>query len=959
MPRIVFVVLLLFAHVTAVAAGETWSDPHPGVSRMFKTTSEPLRIHALVVDLCHPGIGVRATAPSEKQRTTSSFGGLVGAEAAINGDFFSYNNYFPIGYAMGDGVHWPGTGDSNWQAVVAFGPYFAQFYDEAAIFSGQWGVTEAMSGFAQIIKDGTPINSYSCAGHFCQKHPRTAVGLSRDRRTLFLLVVDGRTSLTVGVTLAELAGIMYDLGAYDAVNLDGGGSTTMWVDGLGVVSDPSDGSQRVVANHLAVHADGAGQPGSCVAWPEEQVFLDAGLFDAAGSTDVDGDGLADVCARAAAGLLCALSAGGLGTIVQGPHPELSDDQGWDDSEHYGTIHMGDVDGDGLADVCARGNSGMRCWRSVADGFDPTDLTGPAWSDAEGWWDVRYHATIRMLDLDGDGLADLCGRSPDGIVCHLSTGDGFGPPIVGPEASDESGWGHPDHYGTIRTGDVDGDGRHDLCARGGAGYYCWLSIGEGFGAKWTIDAWSDAAGFNEMRYWATIRLVDVNGDGMADACARGPDGIECYPSTGDGFGPMFSGPYLADADGWGDPTNYLPLRWGDMDGDGMADVCARANAGILCWPSTGAGFGAQVIGPPLSDDANWFRPRYHATLRMADVDGDGRDDICGRDVDRVRCWLSDGAGFPTEWEGPAWGDAVGWGGMKYWATFRVDAPWTADPCLFPDACAPGAVETQPCGDCGTQERECGDGCVWAPWGSCVGSGQVSPGCDDGDPCTDDLCGVDGVCAPNPVPGCCHKWQDCDAPLEACDEEALACVSVLCLPCDSDGDCGAPGNRCLVMDGGHYCGIDCREDPEICPAEALCFDYGGITAQCVPDGWDCAAPTPPEEAVADAPRTQADAVGEVVQGPNGDPGEEADVGVGQGTGSGCAATPAGGGAGALLLLLLVFLLFCGRGFSPDIGPGKGLPQNRIGPGDVRASRGSLCRCALRRQRSSRSQDGLLRG
>lgn len=94
------------------------------------------------------------------------------------------------------------------------------------------------------------------------RHPRTAVGVSADGRTLILLAVDGRRpGHSVGVTLPELADLMIELGAHDALALDGGGSTSFYLkrpDGSVVTNQPSDGEWRPVANHLGVW----------VKWPE-------------------------------------------------------------------------------------------------------------------------------------------------------------------------------------------------------------------------------------------------------------------------------------------------------------------------------------------------------------------------------------------------------------------------------------------------------------------------------------------------------------------------------------------------------------------------------------------------------------------------------------------------------------------------------------------------------------------
>ena len=87
-------------------------------------------------------------------------------------------------------------------------------------------------------------------------HPRTAVGIDADGRKLLILVVDGRSSSSRGYTMVELADMMTALGAENALNLDGGGSTTMWgrtpTGQLGLINEPSDGAERLVPNGLGV-----------------------------------------------------------------------------------------------------------------------------------------------------------------------------------------------------------------------------------------------------------------------------------------------------------------------------------------------------------------------------------------------------------------------------------------------------------------------------------------------------------------------------------------------------------------------------------------------------------------------------------------------------------------------------------------------------------------------------------
>lgn len=92
------------------------------------------------------------------------------------------------------------------------------------------------------------------------RHPRTAIGIRNNRKVL-LITLDGRTREAAGMTLNELAAFMASLKCRDAVNLDGGGSTTMWIDGKafnGVVNMPCDNKkfdhlgERAVSNILII-----------------------------------------------------------------------------------------------------------------------------------------------------------------------------------------------------------------------------------------------------------------------------------------------------------------------------------------------------------------------------------------------------------------------------------------------------------------------------------------------------------------------------------------------------------------------------------------------------------------------------------------------------------------------------------------------------------------------------------
>jgi len=442
-------------------------------------------------------------------------------------------------------------------------------------------------------------------------------------------------------------------------------------------------------------------PRSCQPWEPDEVPLMAESIEQGGTTDVDGDGLADVCARGSAGFRCHASTGaGFGGTITGP--ALSDATGWQDRTNYSTIMMGDVTGDGLADVCARANAGIRCWPSTGTGFGD-GIVGPELSDDSGWSDPRHYSTLRLADVDGDGTDDLCARAAAGFLCWRSTGAGFEEPWPTLAAlSNAAGFNRPETYGTLRMGDVNGDGLMDVCARGSDGARCWLSTGVDFDPDPIAGpAWTDAAGWASHPYYSTMRLADVNADGRADLCARGASGFECRLSTGSGFGDPIVIEGLADSHGWGDLSNYATLRLADIDGDRDLDLCARANRGVVCWPFEDGVFAPSFNGPALSDDDGWGASIYYRTIRFADLDGDGDDDLCARASAGLSCWPAEPGGFGARFAGPEWSNDAGWWPLRHHSTIRFAGPRRAaivpPPPGTTDAGPPATADAGPGGE----------------------------------------------------------------------------------------------------------------------------------------------------------------------------------------------------------------------------------------------------------------------
>jgi hypothetical protein len=113
----------------------------------------------------------------------------------------------------------------------------------------------SIGGGAQLVASGAAIKTFST--NILGYHPRTAVGITKDKKQLIILTIDGRTSNFRGIAQSELAKLLIELGAYEAINLDGGGSTEMIVKNIGqtspkIVNAPSDGGERRVHNGIGV-----------------------------------------------------------------------------------------------------------------------------------------------------------------------------------------------------------------------------------------------------------------------------------------------------------------------------------------------------------------------------------------------------------------------------------------------------------------------------------------------------------------------------------------------------------------------------------------------------------------------------------------------------------------------------------------------------------------------------------
>lgn len=245
-----------------------------------------MAIQVLQIDLTAPGVSLIVTpgdsSDGHEYRALKTSEALLAQDwqAAVNGGYFLP---FAGGSPGGDDyIPQPGQGTDVSGAAIHEGQLVSPIETdldrrvnailciwreaEVVIRDGQEcgpGVREAMAAGPRLLRDGQRLSYESFdAAYGAARHPRTAVGLDARRRLAWLVTVDGRQpGFSEGASLDELTDILVSLGASDAINLDGGGSTTMVVEsanGPVVLNRPIHtavpGRERPSANHLGVRA---------------------------------------------------------------------------------------------------------------------------------------------------------------------------------------------------------------------------------------------------------------------------------------------------------------------------------------------------------------------------------------------------------------------------------------------------------------------------------------------------------------------------------------------------------------------------------------------------------------------------------------------------------------------------------------------------------------------------------
>jgi hypothetical protein len=248
----------------AATAGE-WQRLTAGLDYRSFSPWPDSRVHVLRLDLREPGLRLEVSPPQARGLAMDRRPEASAAVASFNASFFD-RSFVPRGLTVSQGEVWTPVLQAHaspWLACDWLQRCRMKFTDTGVLPEG---AINAVAGTPWLVRAGqvrTEADDASCAALCARTHPRTAVGLSGQGRWLLVVLVEGRRPPVAGVTLAPLSQLMRELGAMDAINLDGGGSSTLWLQGRAVMARPAnEPEERALANVVSiVRAHAAGDKG--------------------------------------------------------------------------------------------------------------------------------------------------------------------------------------------------------------------------------------------------------------------------------------------------------------------------------------------------------------------------------------------------------------------------------------------------------------------------------------------------------------------------------------------------------------------------------------------------------------------------------------------------------------------------------------------------------------------------
>ncbi|WP_406291060.1 FG-GAP repeat domain-containing protein [Streptomyces sp. NBC_00209] len=440
-------------------------------------------------------------------------------------------------------------------------------------------------------------------------------------------------------TDAEGGSHPYKIDSADAFEMSKDIITPGDLDGDGKAEVLTLSATGTLSLHRSLGADGAGPATwSGNGWQKFNKVVAPG--------DLDGDGRGDLIARTPSGDLYVYIS--TGSVDSAPFKAgVKVYSGWNIYDQI--VGMNDVDGDGIGDVLTRTPSG-----DIYTYLGTGDATAPfSRLPMSGYgWDI-YNQIIGFDDVDGDGYGDVMARKPGGdLYFYRAMGDG----LSFPRQEAGEGWNAAALFAGAGGNPVWGKQELEARTKGGSLYWYqsrnneqffprqldssdtgWNQVSLSLASSLDNDGWGDLLQVYNGTLWVGAEEIgsgwqvynsltgpgDLSGDGKGDLLARDTKG-DLYLYQGNGLGTKFAAKVKV---GYGYNTYNKIVGAGDLSGDGIADVVARATDGTL-YLYKGTGDAAKPLSARSKIGTGYNT--YKQFAAPGDLDGDGKADLVGVD-----------------------------------------------------------------------------------------------------------------------------------------------------------------------------------------------------------------------------------------------------------------------------------------------------------------------------------------
>lgn len=416
------------------------------------------------------------------------------------------------------------------------------------------------------------------------------------------------------------------------------------------------GSKPCLASNADVGYDSAcGPQYELPRWSDADNWNQAQYYETIQLADFNGDGHDELLARSAAGIQIHTWDAALGQWqYKGPQvfPDgwgFSDADGWNQPQYYSTIQAAELgyNGGTAASLLVHSAGGVFAFHWDGDKSWTLLPAGPSWV----WTDASNYSTIQTWKNW------LIGRSPAGVETWRFENNAWQHFASSDEPfSNASGFDHPQYYETIELADLNGDGTPELVGRGVSGMQVYTWSGSEWSVISESGPFPDNPG-DQPQYYRTLQYGDLDGKPGEDLVGRSPDGLVAFRWTGSGWDELtIKTPVFSDQEGWNQPQYYETIALVTL-GVGQLAISGRSTSGMLTYTyDVASGDITQLTsGPALADNEPssglplWSQAGYYETIQYGDVDGNGVAELIARGLFGLRTWSYDASA--KTWQRP--------------------------------------------------------------------------------------------------------------------------------------------------------------------------------------------------------------------------------------------------------------------------------------------------------------------